>query len=74
MHAIHFIIQNHFPRILNRSTLQGGTDQVKLQKELMEVQAEAKKSKAEADRLLQLMKNTQEQENVKDKLIKELQE
>ena len=40
----------------------------------MEVQAEAKKSKAEADRLLQLMKNTQEQENVKDKLIKELQE
>ena len=47
---------------------------MKLQKELMEVQAEAKKSKAEADRLLQLMKNTQEQENVKDKLIKELQE
>lgn len=40
----------------------------------MDYQAEAKKSKAEADRLLQLVKNTQEQENVKDKLIKELQE
>ncbi len=52
----------------------GGADQEKLQKDLADAQEEAKKTKAEADRLLQLVKTTQEEQGVKDKLIKELQE
>jgi len=45
-----------------------------LQKELADAQTEAKKSKEEADRLLQMVKSTQEEQSIKDKLIKELQE
>ncbi len=52
----------------------GGGDHAKLMKELTDAQAEAKKSKEEADRLLKLVKNTEEEHNIKDKLIKELQE
>ena len=47
---------------------------LKLQKELMEAQAEVKKSKQENDRLLQLVKSSQEEQSLNEKLIIELKE
>ena len=46
----------------------------KFQKEAADAQAEAKKAQQEADRLLQLVKTSQEEQTMKEKLIKELQE
>ena len=45
-----------------------------MQKELQEAQNEAKRSKQEMEKLLNSMKVTQEEQQQKDKLIKELQE
>ena len=42
--------------------------------EQIEAQSEVKKSKQEMDRLLQMVKVSQEEQSSKDKLIKELQE
>ena len=62
--------------ILALFTFQAGAggDTAKLAKELADAQAEAKKSKQEADRLLQIVKTSQEEQSMKEKLIKELQE
>ncbi len=49
-------------------------EQAKLAKDLEAAQEEAKKTKAEADRLLQIINKKEEEQNIKDKLIKELQE
>ena len=45
-----------------------------LQQELQSAQTEVKKAKGETERLLELIKSTQEEQDIKDKLIKELQE
>ena len=51
-----------------------GAGDEKLKKELEEKTEEATKAKAENDRLLQQIKTAQEEQSLKEKLIKELQE
>ena len=51
-----------------------GAGDDKLKKELEEQKEEATKAKAENDRLLQQIKTAQEEQSLKEKLIKELQE
>ena len=45
-----------------------------MQQKLLEAETEVKKSKGETERLLTLVQSTQEEQAIKDKLIKELQE
>ena len=51
-----------------------GAGDEKLKKDLEASQEEATKAKAENDRLLQQIKTAQEEQSLKEKLIKELQE
>ena len=55
---------------------QGGTsaDTAELQKKLETQEQETKKAQDEMDRLLKIVKMSQEEQSNKDKLIKELQE
>ena len=52
----------------------GGGDSEELQRRLAESEAEAKKAQQEMDRLLQVVKVSQDEVTGKEKLIKELQE
>ena len=51
-----------------------GAGDEKLKKDFEAAQEEATKAKAENDRLLQQIKTAQEEQSLKEKLIKELQE